>query len=121
VFGDLATIRRKLQVLERHCEEVGRDPAEITKTRLGGLLIAPTAAEAQRRLQQIIAAMGVDEATFRNYVTAGDPDAVAEQVAPYLEAGIDGLVFNMMDAHDLEPVALAGETLVKRFGGLELR
>jgi F420-dependent oxidoreductase-like protein len=121
VFGDLATIRRKLQVLERHCEEVGRDPAEITKTRLGGLLIAPTAAEAEARLQQIIAAMGVDEATFRNYVTAGDPDAVAEQVAPYLEAGIDGLVFNMMDAHDLEPVALAGETLVKRFGGLELR
>jgi F420-dependent oxidoreductase-like protein len=32
VFGDPATARHKLDVLERHCERVGRDPAEITKT-----------------------------------------------------------------------------------------
>ncbi len=32
VAGDPATVRRKFDVLERHCERVGRDPAEITKT-----------------------------------------------------------------------------------------
>jgi F420-dependent oxidoreductase-like protein len=32
VFGDPATTRHKLDVLEKHCESVGRDPAEITKT-----------------------------------------------------------------------------------------
>jgi F420-dependent oxidoreductase-like protein len=32
VFGDAATVRHKFDVLERHCEQVGRDPAEITKT-----------------------------------------------------------------------------------------
>jgi F420-dependent oxidoreductase-like protein len=118
LFGDLPTIRRKLEVLQRHCEQVGRDPAEITKTRLGSLLIAPTADEAERKVRQALAATGVDEATFRNFVTVGDPDAVAEQVAPYLEAGIDGMVFNMHGDDQLEPVALAGETLVKSFGGL---
>jgi len=35
LFGDLATIRHKLEVLARHCDAVGRDPATITKTRLG--------------------------------------------------------------------------------------
>jgi alkanesulfonate monooxygenase SsuD/methylene tetrahydromethanopterin reductase-like flavin-dependent oxidoreductase (luciferase family) len=40
-FGDLPTIRRKLEVLEDHCRDVGRDPAEIVKTRLGTLLMAP--------------------------------------------------------------------------------
>jgi F420-dependent oxidoreductase-like protein len=32
VFGDPATARHKFDVLERHCERAGRDPAEITKT-----------------------------------------------------------------------------------------
>jgi F420-dependent oxidoreductase-like protein len=32
VMGDATAVRHKLAVLERHCEKVGRDPAEITKT-----------------------------------------------------------------------------------------
>ncbi len=32
VVGDPATVRHKFDVLERHCERAGRDPAEITKT-----------------------------------------------------------------------------------------
>ncbi len=32
VAGDAATVRHKFDVLERHCEQAGRDPAEITKT-----------------------------------------------------------------------------------------
>ncbi|HYT25575.1 MAG TPA: LLM class F420-dependent oxidoreductase [Actinomycetota bacterium] len=116
LFGDVATIRRKLEVLDRHCQEVGRDPAEISRTRLGTLVISPTAGEAARRAEQLRVAMGVDEATFGAMVVAGDPDAVAEQVAAYLDAGLDGLMFNMPGAETLEPVALAGETLVKHFG-----
>ena len=34
LFGDAAAVRHKLDVLERHCADVGRDPAEITKTAL---------------------------------------------------------------------------------------
>src|SRR5207237_836894 len=40
IFGDVETVRHKLEVLKRHCDEVGRDIDEITKTRLGGLFIA---------------------------------------------------------------------------------
>lgn len=32
LFGDPDAVRSKLDVLERHCADVGRDPAEITKT-----------------------------------------------------------------------------------------
>jgi F420-dependent oxidoreductase-like protein len=32
LFGDPQQVRHKLDVLERHCADVGRDPAEITKT-----------------------------------------------------------------------------------------
>ncbi len=116
LFGDLPTMRHKLEVLERHCEAVGRDPAAITKTRLGGLVIADTMAQAQQRGQEMARARGMDEERYRGYVIAGDPDAVCEQVAAYFDAGLDGLVFNMHDAQDLEPVRLAGRALSAAFG-----
>jgi F420-dependent oxidoreductase-like protein len=113
LFGDVETIRHKLEVLDRHCEAIGRDPATITKTRLGGLVIAETAAEAERRGRAMASARGMDEERYRGYVVAGDPDAVLEQVSAYLEAGLDGMIFNMHDAQELEPVALAGATLAR--------
>ena len=116
VFGDLATVRHKLDVLDRHCAEIGRDPATITKTRLGGLVIADTAEQAEQRGREMAQARGMDEERYRGYVVAGDPDAVSEQVGAFLEAGLDGLVFNMHDAQHLEPVRLAGETLTSAFG-----
>src|SRR5437667_5055417 len=47
-FGDVATVRHKLDVLHRHCEAVGRDPNTIIKTRLGSLIIRGTDAEGER-------------------------------------------------------------------------
>jgi alkanesulfonate monooxygenase SsuD/methylene tetrahydromethanopterin reductase-like flavin-dependent oxidoreductase (luciferase family) len=54
-------------------------------------------------------------------VTVGDPEAVVEQAAALFDAGLDGLVFNMPDAHDLDAVALAGQTLTGAFGALDGR
>ena len=115
LFGDLDTIRHKLDVLNRHCEAVGRDPAEITKTRLGALVVAETAEEADRIAERLRAARNMSADQYRGYAVSGDPDEVCEQVAAYLEAGLDGLIFNMHNAQDLEPVELAGRTLSKAF------
>jgi len=34
VFGDVATVRHKVEVLHKHCAAVERDPADITVTQL---------------------------------------------------------------------------------------
>ncbi|HWF73949.1 MAG TPA: LLM class F420-dependent oxidoreductase [Solirubrobacteraceae bacterium] len=115
LFGDLETIRHKLDVLERHCEAVGRDPATITKTRLGSLVIAETAERAEEKARAMIEERGIDEERFRATTTVGDPDTVCEQVSELLDAGLDGLVFNMYDAQDLDPVRLAGESMSQAF------
>src|SRR5580658_3507335 len=52
LFGDADTMRHKLDVLARHCEDVGRDPATITKTRLGTLVIGSTKKEADKKLEE---------------------------------------------------------------------
>ena len=115
LFGDVDTVRHKLSVLGRHCEDVGRDPAEITKTKLGTLVIAETAERARAKLDDVARARGLHPDQLGAFVIAGDPDSVAEQVVDYLEVGLDGRIFNMPDAQDLEPVRLAGETLARVF------
>lgn len=116
LFGDLPTIRHKLEVLAEHCAQTGRDPAEIVKTRLGPLVIGSTSAEVERKKEQVMARRGWSEEQFGTFAVAGDPDAVTEQAQAYLDAGLDGLVFNMTDAQDLDAVALAGKTLSSVLG-----
>lgn len=111
-FGDVDTIKHKLSVLEAACEEIGRDPAEITKTRLGSLVIADSSAAADRKAQQLIQ-RGLPAARLATAVK-GDPDRVLEQVDAFLEAGLDGLLFNMPDVYDLEALDLAGRTVSTR-------
>jgi F420-dependent oxidoreductase-like protein len=111
IFGSVEDIRRLVGVLERHCEDVGRDPAEITKTRLGSLAIGRTHEEAERKLDIVRRRSSMPEERLRMMATVGDPDEVAEHVRQLLEAGLDGLIFNIPDVYDLETIRLAGEAL----------
>lgn len=73
LFGDPDTVRHKLDVLERHCADVGRDPAEITKTVL--LTVGNPAAVGDRIAAY--RAVGVDGVVV-NMPQVGDLDAVAQ-------------------------------------------
>jgi F420-dependent oxidoreductase-like protein len=110
VFGDLERVRHLVAVLEGHCESVGRDPAEITKTRLGTLAIGRTREQAERKVD-LLRARGIPEERLQMTLTVGGPDEVAEQARELLEAGLDGLIFNLPDVEDLENLTLAGSTL----------
>ncbi|HMJ36207.1 MAG TPA: TIGR03560 family F420-dependent LLM class oxidoreductase [Baekduia sp.] len=108
VFGEPDHIRHLMDVLAKHCEDVGRDPAEITKTKLGTLVIADTHEAAEKKVAPLRDAMAE---RFDAVVLWGDRDEVGEQIVANLDAGLDGLIVNMPEVHDLEAVALAGEVL----------
>jgi F420-dependent oxidoreductase-like protein len=110
VFGDPTGARHLMDVLARHCQNFGRDPAEITKTRIGVLAIAPTHEAATAKVEFLKQA-GMPQDRIASMVMAGDPDSVAEQAAAFLDAGIEGLTLTIPDVHDLETVELAGRTL----------
>jgi F420-dependent oxidoreductase-like protein len=109
-MGTADRLRHLVGVLEGHCERLGRDPAEITKTRLGTIVIGATHEEAERKLDFLRQRPGMREEILAT-VVAGDPDTVVEQAEGLLDAGMDALIFNSPDAHDTETVALIGETL----------
>ena len=113
VFGDPERARHLLGVLEGHCERLGRDPAEITKTSMANIAIAESDEAVRAKLEAMLAA-GVPKRRVQA-ATAGTPDRILERAHAFREVGIEGLTITMPDAHDLESVALAGETLAPVF------
>jgi F420-dependent oxidoreductase-like protein len=118
----LDEIPRKLEVLQGHCDAVGRDIATINKTALGSLFLGRTHEEAVAKVDTRLAVMGMSwdrlddglRAQFSSRFTLGDPDEVGERIAALLGAGLDGVTYNMVaDSHDLEAVAFAGEVVSK--------
>jgi F420-dependent oxidoreductase-like protein len=110
MFGDLERIRHLVGVLQGHCDDLGRDINEITKTKLATLVIGDDAAA---KAEPLRAAMGE---RFDGVVLHGNADQVAEQVQAHLDAGLDGIVVNMPYVHELEQVELAGRTLAQVIG-----
>src|SRR3954470_22929155 len=54
LFGDVERVRHLLGVLERHCERLGRDGAEITKTKMSQVYIGRTHEEGRGKLDAAI-------------------------------------------------------------------
>jgi F420-dependent oxidoreductase-like protein len=113
---------RKVAVLEQHCADVGRDPAEINKTPLASMFLGRTMEEAIAKLDSRLAAMNTSWATLDDGMRAmvgarfllGDADAVGEKVQELRAAGMDGVCVNLpTDTQDPEAIAFAGEVLTK--------
>ena len=114
LFGDVETVRHKLGVLDRHCDDVGRDPSQITRTRMGRVVIAPSDREAEQKLEALRRGGFNERRGAAPFV--GGPERVAEQVQELLDAGLDGLTVSIPDVHDLDAVRLTGQTIGPRVG-----
>ncbi len=100
----LDTLRHKDEVLVRHCEEIGRDPATIERTMATPVLLAANEREAQETLERL-------PPERRPYIKIGTPDQAADVLRPYLDAGFTGFTFNDTVLDTPEKIGLAGELL----------
>ena len=76
-FGDADRMKHLIGVLEGHCERLGRDPAEITTTRLGTVIVTPTQEEADGKFDRMRERRHAAGQVAN--VVIGDPDTVAER------------------------------------------
>lgn len=86
VGGGIENVRRKEEILVRHCETVGRDPAEIERTTgIGTVFIRDDRAEAERLFRAAFERNRIAKPWTDQPV--GTPEDVAERLAPYLALG----------------------------------
>jgi F420-dependent oxidoreductase-like protein len=112
-FGDPGRAQYLLGVLHGHCDRLGRDPGEITKTSMAIVVIAETEGAVKAKLD-VMRSAGIAEERIASAM-AGTPEQILERAHAFRDVGIEGLTFSMPDVHDLEAVALAGETLAPVF------
>ena len=101
VWGTPATLTHKNGVLDRHCEDLGRDPSEISRSAQGLLfMMDDEAASAKMRERDIGRPMLI-----------GTPAELVDVVAAYRDAGVDELIvpdFNL-------PTGAAKHEVMDRF------
>ena len=100
----LEVLRHKTEVLERHCEAVGRDPTTIKRTMASPVLLASDERHKADVLERVMPER-------RPYIKIGTPEEAAEALRPYLEAGFSGFTFNDNILRTPEDIGLAGELL----------
>lgn len=103
-FGSLEEAAPKLAVLDRHCEAVGRDPAEITRT----VSVSIGIVESEKERASFLARVPADRQAA---VTVATAEQAAEILNRYLEAGFDGFSFRNIVLRTPEDVARVGELI----------
>ncbi len=101
VGGGLDNVKRKDEVLRRHCEEVGRDESEIERTvGMGVCIIRDDPREAQRVLEETFAHNGNGRLWTDQPV--GTPEQVAEKLRPFLGIGFRHFIMGFPAPYDAE-------------------
>jgi alkanesulfonate monooxygenase SsuD/methylene tetrahydromethanopterin reductase-like flavin-dependent oxidoreductase (luciferase family) len=105
-FGTPEVLAHKKAVLERHCADVGRDPAAIHKTVGCKIMIRDSEAEARRDWQTLLDAnaMTLEEGLRDTSWLFGSPEAIAEQLAAYRPIGFDGFMVEEPAPYDPETI-----------------
>jgi alkanesulfonate monooxygenase SsuD/methylene tetrahydromethanopterin reductase-like flavin-dependent oxidoreductase (luciferase family) len=87
--GTVENYARKLDVLRRHCEEVGRNYDAIAKTWSAEAIVVAESEPAARR--------NAAASPYNNNTILGTPSQVAEQLQPYVELGVECLIVRLLD------------------------
>lgn len=92
------------------CEEIGRDPGDLTYSVALVVCCGTDDAEIARRAANI--GREVDE--MRTNGLTGTPEEILEKAATYQEAGADRLYLQVLDLADLEHIALLGAEVASK-------
>jgi F420-dependent oxidoreductase-like protein len=103
-FGSLEDLKRKTEVLERHCEAERRDPSTILRT-VGALIVLM---EDERQAKAVMDRIPPER---RAMLTPMRVEQAAEHLQAYIDAGFRGFTFNNPTLPTPEAVGLAGELI----------
>ncbi|HSS61082.1 MAG TPA: LLM class F420-dependent oxidoreductase [Candidatus Limnocylindrales bacterium] len=114
--ADVATVRRKLDVLREHCDSVGRDYDSITKT-----IEFYTMLGDRREIDRVVAdtarRTGEDESYVRSWHPwHGDANHIAELIHEYADAGIEYVIVNLPNAFEGGVISRFAEEVFPRVG-----
>ena len=114
--GQQAALGHKIDVLKRHCDDAGRDPADITASQQCLVTVAPNAESAgpmADRAQKIFGGhMGDPKGPL---AITGTPERCAEQIQKHIDLGCTMFIMEFFGKDTLEPAQLFAEEVLPAF------
>lgn len=104
VLGDVATVRRKAEVLAQHCRDVGRDPADVRVSHLSTVLIGADDTDVRSRVDRL-RPRGQDPTRYAAAVNAGTVGDQVRRFQGLAGAGVSEVVVRLVDLDGADPVA----------------
>lgn len=92
VMGALDQVKRKIEVLERHCADAGRDSSEITKSTFGPVLLVDDEERAKTLRERLAPMGGTTPEGATETMAIGDAAHVRGVIERFAEAGVSYMV-----------------------------
>lgn len=92
VSGTPAQVKRKIDVLEQHCRDVGRDAAEIEKTYFGTMVVTDNQGLIDRLTPMFGAGLGLKPDEAKRILPIGSPAHVRGVVEEYAKVGVTQMI-----------------------------
>jgi len=115
VQGTPEEVKQKFEVLERHCQEVGRDPATIRRTIQAPLFLTEDEAFRQRVLGGMAAATGRTPEEASRALLIGGVEEIKSRVEEYIEAGVEEFMLALWPRFYREPVLRFSREVIPAF------
>src|SRR5699024_9484137 len=109
--------KEKLEILKRHCDNVGRDYDEITKSSTVMALPIPKGADPEQASAQIRETYGnVSFETFSKDYLVADVDVIGDKIQGLRDAGIDYIINYIPGlAYDLQGMQVYENEIIPKF------
>jgi F420-dependent oxidoreductase-like protein len=92
VSGTPEAVKAKIEVLERHCRDVGRDPAEIEKTVFTAVIVSDNERLIDRVATMLSAGSGMSLEEAKERMPIGSASHVRDVVERYADVGVSQII-----------------------------
>jgi alkanesulfonate monooxygenase SsuD/methylene tetrahydromethanopterin reductase-like flavin-dependent oxidoreductase (luciferase family) len=110
VMGVLSKLQERDEILRRHCDEVGRDEAEIERCTTVDIVIRDTYEDGLAYYRGRLERWGEEFDPDWNFFV-GRPDDIAEALQPILGLGFRHVLLDTPAPYDLETIGRMGELI----------
>lgn len=115
VSMDIETLTRKQALLDRYCEEIGREPATLRRSLEVPIAVATDPSTLQKRMERVIRARGYPPDRAADMFIGGSPEQCIEKIQRYVAMGFDELMLITLEPFDDDELECFAEYVLPAF------
>jgi F420-dependent oxidoreductase-like protein len=115
VMASVAVTKKKIEVLEKHCSDAGRNPDEITKSVFAPIFVTDDEGRAQQMRSMLAMPFGTTADEAAEGLAIGTAEHVRGVLERYAELGVTYFIMNSQAPYDFDVYRRISDEVVSAF------